>query len=179
MNKEYATDGCSGKINNGWRPKRSYIAFARAGGSVSIAKQQRPRCRRWVDAVEKVRGLLPTHNNRITTDHSLKSILRVRLLHWINIARKDLQNLFSTASVNSRHCASKHMRSATIVHWIRGMNLLANTTPVVTSILAIFAPVFTPILAIIATVLTSISAIFAPPLPPFHPGRLCLSFWCC
>jgi hypothetical protein len=48
------------------------------------------------------------------------------------------------------------------------MNLLANTTPVVTPILAIFAPV-----------LTSISAIFAPPLPPFHPGRLGLSFCCC
>ena len=59
---------------------------------------------------------------------------------------------------------------------IHDANLLANTTPVVTSILAIFAPVFTSILAIFATVLTSTLAIFATVLAPFHPGRLGLGF---
>jgi hypothetical protein len=34
--QKYATDGCSGKINSGQRPKRSYIAFACVGGAFAL-----------------------------------------------------------------------------------------------------------------------------------------------
>jgi hypothetical protein len=59
MSKEYATDGCSGKINSGQRPKRSYIAFARVGGAFVLQNSSVqdvadgsftsfPRCPRYV-----------------------------------------------------------------------------------------------------------------------------------
>jgi hypothetical protein len=87
-----------------------------------------------------------------------------------------LADQLKSAHAPSREKAMSTIDRARTSTRMHGMNLLANTTPIVTSILTIFATVFTPIVAIFATVLTSISAIFAPPLPPFGPGGLGLSF---